>query len=278
MIALATCAELPTGYLEEELAERLGATWAVWDDPAVDWAAFSLVVIRSAWDYQTDLDAFLEWARVVPRLVNPAGVVEWNIDKRYLETVAEAGLPVVETLFLDPGDALPLGLPEEVVLKPTASAGSRDTGRFCVAEDRAALEVLLADIHASGRTAMLQPFLPSVDTLGESALLYADGAFSHAVRKGAILQRGEVASLPTDGDPDIWPLEPSAAERALADRTVVWLQELLGPLTYARVDLLAGPDGTPIILELELVGPCLYLPFAPGAAERFAAALRAAAG
>ena len=68
-----------------------------------------------------------------------------------------------------------------------------------------------------------------------------------------------------------------AAERALADRTVVWLQELLGPLTYARVDLLAGPDGTPVILELELVEPCLYLPFAPGAAERFAAVLRAAA-
>lgn len=120
VIALATCAELPTGYLEDELAERLGATWAVWDDPAVDWRAFALVVMRSTWDYQRDLPGFLRWARSVPRLVNPAEVVAWNTDKRY--EVAAAGLPVVETTFLTPGDALPGVLPDELVLKPTVSA------------------------------------------------------------------------------------------------------------------------------------------------------------
>jgi hypothetical protein len=277
VIALATCAELPTGYLEDELAELLGATWAVWDDPAVDWSAFDLVVVRSTWDYQRDLPGFLAWARALPRLVNPVGVLEWNTDKHYLAEVAAAGLPVVDTTFLAPGDALPAELPEELVLKPTVSAGSRDTGRFRPASDRAAAEELLATIHASGRTAMLQPFLPSVDARGESALFFAAGAYSHAVRKGPILEPGAVAALDTDGDPEISALEPTPAERALAERAVAWLQERLGPLTYARVDLLAGPDGAPVILELELAEPCLYLPYVAGAAERFAATFRAAA-
>ncbi len=277
MIALVTCAELPTGHLEDELAERLGANWAVWNDPGVDWSAFALVVVRSTWDYQYDREGFLTWARAVPRLVNPPSVLEWNTDKRYLAAVAGAGLPVVDTTFLVPGDALPAALPEELVLKPTISAGSRDTGRFRPAADLDAARELLAAIHASGRTAMLQPFVASVDSCGESALFYAGGAYSHAVSKAAILRPGEIALLDTAGDPPIVPLDPTRAERELADRTVAWLQERFGPLAYARIDLLAGPDGAPVILELELTEPCLYLPYAKGAAQRFAATFRRAA-
>ncbi len=268
MIALATCAELPTGYLEDELAERLGATWAVWDDPAVDWTAFERVVVRSTWDYQGDLPGFLAWAARIPGLVNPLQVLRWNTDKRYVADVAAAGLPIVPTTFLAPGEPLPADLPPEFVLKPTVSAGSRDTGRFT---DREPAEALLGTIHASGRTAMLQPFLPSVDSRGESALLYAGGGFSHAVNKGAILKPGAVAALDTDEDPPMAAMEPTRAERALADRAMAWLTERLGPLAYARIDLLEGPDGEPVILELELTEPCLYLPYVPGAAERFAA-------
>lgn len=277
MIALVTCAELPTGHLEDELAERLGATWAVWDDPRVDWAAFDLVVVRSTWDYQRDLPAFLAWAQGVPRLVNPASVLAWNTDKRYLAEVAAAGLPVVPTTFLAPGDALPAELPEELVLKPTVSAGSQDTGRFRPASDHAAAAALLATIHASGRTAMLQPFLPSVDTRGERALLYAAGTFSHAITKSAILRPGEVAALDVAEDPPITPAEPDLAERVLADRVMAWLLDRLGPLAYARIDLLAGPGGAPVVLELELAEPCLYLPCAEGSAARFAAAFEALA-
>ena len=277
MIALATCAELPTGYLEDALAERLGARWAVWDDPAVDWAAFDAVIVRSTWDYQRDRAGFLAWAHSVGTLRNPATVLAWNTDKRYLADVAAAGLPVVATTFLAPGQALPAALPDELVLKPAVSAGSRDTGRFRPDTEPDAVAALLAAIHASGRTAMLQPFVGAVDTHGETALLYAGGHFSHAIRKDAILRPGTVAALGTAEDPAIEPRDPAPAERALADRTVAWLQERLGPLAYARIDLLAGPDGAPVILELELSEPCLYLPFAEGAAERFAAAFRAAA-
>ncbi len=277
MIALVTCAELPTGYLEDELAAALDATWAVWDDPAVDWGTFDLVVVRAPWDYPLRRDAFLAWAEGAGRVVNPVEVLAWNTDKRYLAEVGAAGLPVVTTTFLEPGDPLPADLPAELVLKPSVSAGSRDTGRFRPAKDRDAVAALLAQIHASGRTAMLQPFLDSVDTRGETALLCFGGTFSHAIRKSAILRPGEVATLGAAEDPEIAACEPTAAERALSDRVVAWLQERLGPLVYARVDLLTGADGEPVVLELELTEPCLYLPFADGAAERFAAVLRAAA-
>lgn len=268
MIALATAADLPTGYLEDELAAVLGATWAVWDDPAVDWTAFETVVVRSTWDYQKDLPGFLAWAASVPQLLNPASVLAWNTDKRYVAEVAAAGLPVVPTTFLAPGEPLPERLPPEFVLKPTVSAGSRDTGRF---SERAGAAALLGTIHASGRTAMLQPFLASVDARGESALLYAGGTFSHAVNKAAILKPGQVAALEMNEDPAMAPLTPTPEERAVADRAMAWLTKRLGPLAYARIDLLEGPDGTPVILELELAEPCLYLPLADGAAERFAA-------
>ena len=277
MIALVTCAELPTGSGEDELAERLDATWAVWNDPAVDWDAFDLVVVRSPWDYKDDREAFVAWARSVPRLLNPAPVLEWNTDKRYMGEVAEAGLPVVETRFLAPGEELPSELPEELVLKPAVSAGAKDTGRFRPATDLAAARELLAHIHASGRTAMLQPFLASVDVRGERALLYAGGAFSHAVSKGAILAPGEVAAMAIDEDPPMAPAEPTAEERALADRAMARLTERFGPLAYARIDLLAGESGAPVILELELTEPSLFLEHDAGAAERFAAVFRALA-
>lgn len=278
MIALVTCAEMPNGYLEDELAAALEARWVVWDDPGVDWSSYELVVVRSAWDYSLRRDAFLAWARTVPRLVNPAEVLTWNTDKRYLAEVGAAGLAVVPTTFLAPGEALPRELPVELVLKPTVSAGSRDTGRFCGGEDRAAVGALLARIHASGRSAMLQPFLPAVDVYGETAMFYAAGRFSHAIRKDAILRPGEVAAFDGAEDPAIEARAPTAAERALGDRVVGWLQERLGPLAYARVDLLADAAGAPVVLELELTEPCLYLPSADGAAERFAAAFTAAAG
>jgi hypothetical protein len=89
-IALVTCAELPeldedSRRLIEPLALRgVSATPAVWDDVTVNWTRFDLVVVRSCWDYVARRAAFLEWARRVPLLANPAAVLTWNTDKRYL--------------------------------------------------------------------------------------------------------------------------------------------------------------------------------------------------
>ncbi len=100
-IALVTSAELPeldadTRRLLGPLAARgVAAEPVVWDDPTVDWAAFDLAVVRSCWGYVPRRAEFLAWARSVPRLVNPPDVLAWNTDKRYLQDLAGAGVPVV---------------------------------------------------------------------------------------------------------------------------------------------------------------------------------------
>jgi glutathione synthase/RimK-type ligase-like ATP-grasp enzyme len=279
-VALATCGDLPEGDPDDApLVEALRAaghatTWMAWDDEGADWAAYDLVLVRSTWGYQRRRDAFVAWARAVGdgRLVNPPGVIEWNTDKTYLRDVRAAGLPVVPTIFVPRGGSLPI-LEAEAVVKPTVSAGSRDTARFLPREEGAA-QTLVGAIHHSGRTAMVQPYLPSVDERGETALLYFGGAFSHAIAKGPILKRAAAPARGLFAAEDIAPREPDARERAVAEDVVAWLGRRLGGApAYARIDLVEGPGGGPLVLEVELTEPSLFLLHAPGAAERLVAAL-----
>jgi glutathione synthase/RimK-type ligase-like ATP-grasp enzyme len=272
-VGLATCEEMPAGDDDEqELVAALRAAghepvWARWDDAAVDWDAFDLTLVRSTWDYQLRRDEYVAWAQRVPRLNNPADVLEWNTDKVYLGELRDAGLPVVPTIFCPPGKLLPL-LEAEVVVKPTVSAGSRDTARFKADEERSA-EMLLKAIHRSGRTGMVQPYVPSVDVRGETALLYFGGDFSHAIQKAPLLRRGQGPTNSFFAPETISAREPTDRERAVADRVVAWTSERFGaPLAYARVDLVEGPGGGPLLLELELTEPSLFFLHAPGAAAR----------
>jgi glutathione synthase/RimK-type ligase-like ATP-grasp enzyme len=260
-VALATCRDLPGLDADDQpllglLAERgVGAEAAIWDDPAVDWAAFDLVVLRSPWDYTDRPADFVAWAASVPALANPADVVAWNVDKRYLGELAAAGVPVVPTAYVAPGEPLGPLSEGEVVVKPTVSAGSRDTLRLA---DRAAVEAHLAAIHASARTAMVQPYLPAVDEAGETACVFVGGRFSHAARKGPLLPLGR--SL-VDG---LYAPETMTAREATADELEVAHAALAavpgaGELLYARVDLLLDPAGRPVVLEVELVEPSLFL-------------------
>jgi glutathione synthase/RimK-type ligase-like ATP-grasp enzyme len=273
VIGLATCAAFPDGDPDDAhlVAALPEARFAIWDDPAVDWSAFDLVVIRSTWDYQERRDQFLDWVRSVPRIINPPEIVEWNTDKRYLGELGRVGIQIVHTDYVEPGEefAAPVG---EYVIKPTVSAGSRHTARFAPGEEARAA-ALVGEIHAGGRTAMIQPYIPSVDELGETALLYFDGVYSHAIRKGPILRRGAEPTSEVFAAEEIDPREPPADERALADAIVARFSEL----AYVRVDLVRGPDGVsgvPLLLELELTEPSLFFEQGPGSAERFAAAIR----
>ncbi|MEO3783521.1 hypothetical protein ABGB12_09335 [Actinocorallia sp. B10E7] len=273
-IAIATFAGLPDGdedlpALREALAGHgHTAEPVVWDSGA-DWAAFDLVVVRNTWDYIVRLEEFLAWADGIGNLANRADVLRWNTDKRYLRDLAAAGVPVVPTLW-DPED-----LPEwpEYVIKPAVSAGSRDTARWSAVE-AASARAHLDRLRAEGRTVMVQPYLDAVDSAGETALIFFDGEFSHAVRKAPILTPGsgvqEIITDEKDEREQITPREPSPAELALA-RDV--LAAAPPDLLYARVDLLPGPDGSPVLLELELSEPSLFLGHAPGAAGRLAAAI-----
>lgn len=279
-VLLATCAALPDGdedadLLLAALATRgVDARFAVWTSDDVDWTS-ALAVLRSTWDYTADRDGFLRWAGAVPRLANPVDVVRWNTDKVYLRDLAEAGVPTVPTVVLPPGTAPVFDVDGEVVVKPSVGAGSRGAGRFAPGrgEDARAHAVAL---QQAGRTALVQPYLADVDTAGETALIYVDGTFSHAVRKAALLPDG--VTHPVDGwqlyvEEKIEPREAQPAELAVGAAALAAVRERFGAdLLYARVDLLPGPDG-PLLVELELTEPSLFLQHAPGAADRFAAAV-----
>jgi glutathione synthase/RimK-type ligase-like ATP-grasp enzyme len=280
-VALATCSYFPDGDKDDAgIPAAIGGdvAFAIWDDPAVDWSTYDLVVIRSTWDYQGRLDDYHAWAkRLGDRLINPYDVIAWNTDKRYLRELADAGLPVVATELIEPGEAFSgaggLGFAGEYVVKPTVSAGSRDTARFAPGEEARATE-LVAAIHASGRTAMVQPYIASVDTRGETATLWFDGAFSHAIHKGALLKPGAAPTSEVFAPETIEPREATAAERAVGERVLALTTERFGPLAYARIDLVEDADGNPMLLELELTEPSLFFAGDAGRVSEFAAAVR----
>jgi glutathione synthase/RimK-type ligase-like ATP-grasp enzyme len=293
-IAFATAAEFAdldpeTRLLAATLQRRgLEAGPAVWTDPAVDWAGYDLVVVRCTWDYHSQLPRFLDWAAhvaSVTRLANPEPVLRWNTDKTYLRDLSGAGVPVVRTWFLEPGDDFTVPAAGEYVVKPAVSAGSRDTNRWVAREHDEPASAHVSSLLDAGRTVMVQPYLASVDTHGETAMLYLGDSFSHAIRKGPLLEPGMEFVTGAYKEETVEPREPSDAEREVAEAVLDALDtfaEVPGgrrSLTYARVDLVPDDDGRPTLLELELTEPSMFLDLdrADGAeaTERFAAAIEA---
>jgi O-ureido-D-serine cyclo-ligase len=258
-----------------------------WDDATVGWSRFDAAILRSPWDYTARLDEFLAWCTrtsTQTRLLNPLPVVEWNTDKHYLAELAARGVPVVPTAFVEP-DMEPLPALQaflaahadavEFVVKPTVGAGSKDAQRYARSQEFAAANHLARLLDAE-RSAMLQPYLVSVDEHGETGLMYFDGQFSHAIRKGPLLRPGEGPTDHLFAAEAITPRVPSPDELALAEHVLRAARDALqlreSPL-YARVDLIRDGEGEPCLLELELCEPSLFFAQAPGSAERFAALL-----
>ncbi|MFG2883217.1 RimK family alpha-L-glutamate ligase [Streptomyces sp. NPDC048297] len=262
-----------------------------WDDPGADWGGYDLVLIRSTWDYSwraAEFGAWVDRVGAVTRLANPAAVVRWNTDKRYLGELAAAGVPTVPTRYLAPGAGDPVGLPagHEYVIKPTSGAGARFAARYTPAEHETAVRQL-ARMHAEGFTAMVQSYMPGIDVTGERALQYFGGRLLHASRKGAVLAPGTPYDADKTAHPDLEPWQPTDAELAVAEQALAAVPGGAVPggavpggsagLLYARVDLVDGEDGEPRLMELELVEPNLFLFLHPASLPRVTAEILAAA-
>ncbi|MGW4212489.1 hypothetical protein ACWEIJ_31180 [Lentzea sp. NPDC004789] len=272
-VVLASCAALPEGDGDEDaLVEALhrdgvDVVWQPWGEP-VD---ADLVVLRATWDYPERLDEFLAWCESVPALANPVPVVRWNTDKSYLVALAGRGVPVVPTAVVAPGETphFPDG---EFVVKPAIGAGSRGAARFT---DHAEA---LAHLEALGAKALVQPYQSSVDAHGETALVFFAGEYSHSFHKGPMLTQG-LAESGLYLEETLRGIEPDRGQVELANQALAAAAELLSlrrqDFLYARVDVVAGPDGEPLLLELELTEPSLGLKHTgEDAASRLSAAIR----
>jgi O-ureido-D-serine cyclo-ligase len=256
-----------------------------WDDPTVRWESFDLALLRSTWDYTERLREFLVWVDATARrtaVLNSPSVVRWNTDKHYLRDLARAAVPVpvVPSTFVEPGESAERALHSflarhdcpEFVVKPSVSANARDTERHARTRVEPAVAQARRLLEAQ-RSVLLQPYLDSVDRDGETSLIYFAGKFSHAIRKAPVLPRGSGGSS-TGGliaQERITPRVPGADELRVAEKVLAALP-FETPL-YARIDLIRDAGGAPTLLELELTEPSLFLVHAPGAAERFAAAV-----
>ena len=249
----------------------IGVDIVAWDD-SVEWSSYDAAVVRSTWDYHRRLAEFDRWLTVVStqtHLWNPADLIRWNTDKRYLADLSAKGLPTVPTQFIDRTEpqwhSQLASVGDDIVIKPTVGAGSHGVRRFINQFEGAIAYV--EDLLSKGMTPMAQPYLGDVDTYGEVGLVTAGGALSHAFLKAAILN-GEPQWSGDDHVVEVISTHfPTEAERSLCNRVL----SVLPPTAYARIDLLPTVDG-PMISEVELIEPSLFLEVDSDAAGRVARA------
>lgn len=271
-LRVATCVQLPEpDYDEAPLAAALAAAGfdarlVGWDDPAADWDAPIPTILRSTWNYPTDIEGFAAWldrAAAAAPLWNPPDLVRGNLHKRYLLALAARGVPVVPTTLVERGRTFDLSwlTYPRIVIKPAVGAGSIGTRAFAAKDPAAAAH--LAALTETGE-ALIQPYLASVDGYGERSLIWIDGQVSHAIRKTPRFA-GDIERV--DG-----PYPIADDERAVAHSVLAPLGDRI---LYGRVDLAReGSSGAPLVMEVELIEPSLFFDKQPGSVERYVDGLR----
>ncbi len=222
-----------------------------WDDPKADWASYAAVIIGTTWDYWDRLDEFLatlERIEAHTLLFNPLALVKWNVRKTYLRDLEAKGAKLIPTLWLDVCDAAAVSAAfetlgsEDVVFKRQVGAGAKDQHRLKRGEP----------VPNMPHPMMAQPFLPMIQQEGELSFIFIDGQFCHALIKRA--QPGDYRIQSTYGGREE-KITPSTEDLAAAKAIIGTLDA--APL-YGRVDMLRGPDGGLLLMELEVIEPYLY--------------------
>jgi len=260
--------------LGEALASAgLTAVPTPWTDHVADASGltrFPLVLPLIAWGYHRNHDRWMQacatWEAAGLRMLNPPSVLRWNSDKSYLGRLADQGIAIPDTVWIDgptQGDAdaaFDRFGTDRIVIKPRVSGGAYRTLRLSRG-DR------LTD--APQGPAMIQPYLPTIETEGETSLLFFAGRLSHVVNKRPV--PGEFRVQVQYGGGYVALPEPPAGALALAEATLAAIDE---DLLYARIDMAQGPDGRWLLMEAELIEPDFYLGSAPEGGRQFADAVR----
>ncbi|MEO7073584.1 MAG: hypothetical protein ABI300_11780 [Rhodanobacter sp.] len=276
-LALATSSDYPAVQADDrhlvDTLERLGvqSVVCVWNDPAVDWARFDAVLIRTIWDYFRHYAAFRRWLDDLDalgvRTINPSALLRWNSDKHYLLELAQHGVAIIPTQLARAGhlqEVLTTMPAQPVVVKPAISGGAWQTLRGTVGT--ADFSQALAQLPTQADY-LVQPFVPEVSTDGEWSLLYFDSVFSHAVLKRPA---GGDYRVQVEHGGSTAPAVPSDATLAHAAQMLQAVAKLgHGDHAYVRVDGVVCA-GRFLLMELEMIEPFLFLGARPDAAERLA--------
>lgn len=248
-----------------------------WPEPLT--RDYDLIVPLVAWGYHNTPEEFRATLAGLHgrKMLNPPEIISWNVDKRYLKDLAEAGVRIIPTTFTDRitpqvlaqaqadfGDAL--------VLKPVFSAGAKNT-LIWRAGETTAFDALEGKAGPPDGEAMIQPFMPSIQSEGEWSLLFFGGAFSHAVLKTP--KAGDFRSQP-DYEAHLRVQAAPPAALALAEAALDYVGR--DRLLYARADMVRHEDGGFCLMELELIEPDIYLAYDLEATMRFKDAVEAELG
>ena len=258
-----------------------------WDDLSINWSKYVLVILRSPWSYVDRFNEFIKWCSDIDKkttLLNPLKVVSWGLNKKYLLDLKDKSVDIITTLLIEQkeqnvniivNDFLKKNrLNDKIVIKPSVGAYSRGVKIFSTNEQEQIISYI-NELHSSGNDVLIQPYLTSINSNGETDLVYFDGNYSHSIRKNALLQPDGSVSEPLQEyrkSRNASKAELNVAERAL--KAVTEIFSLEKPLLYARIDLVLDDSGKPVILEMEISEPSLNLPFAEGSALRLAEAIR----
>lgn len=235
-----------------------------WNHINIDWNNFDLVIIRSTWDYQQYISAFLRTLHQIEKktlLANSLSIVKWNYAKTYLKELESAGFPIIPTAWLDQcpmqADFCRYFLQwqtQSIVIKPLVSANADHT--FVISDNYDSFTKLWMQFF-EGMVALFQPFVPTIETDGEVSLIFLGEKYSHAVRK--VPKTGDYRVQEEHGG-GIQPHVPSSSLIALSQHLHHHLQSKFGRLLYARYDFV-NYQGMPHIIEVELIEPSLYFPY-----------------
>lgn len=260
-VGIVTCKVLPEPDPDQDLMMSLLAEAGIeaelysWDDESIKPSRYELCLLRSCWNYHDDADLFLQWidlAESQTRLENHPEIVRWNIHKRYLTQLESADFPIVPTVFVDRENELPLEALlegrgwDDIVIKPSISAGSANTRRFGADAFDDADAFLLS--HTPHRDMMIQPYLKSVESGGERSAIYINGSCTHVIEKEPRF---------AEDDESVSDALPVTDEER--DMLIRALELLPQPVMYARLDTMRADDGSRLISELELIEPSLFL-------------------
>lgn len=245
-----------------------------WTDHVADASGltgYPLVLPVIVWGYHRDHQRWMQacrtWEAAGVRMRNPAAVIGWNSDKSYLGRLADKGVAMPDTVWVDgvtQGDvdaAFDRFGTNVVVVKPRVSGGAYQTLRLARGETMQG---------APEGPAMIQPYLPSIETEGETSLLFFGGKLSHVVNKRPV--NGDFRIQVQFGGRYVALPEPPEGALALAEATLAAIGE---DLLYARIDMARAPDGRWRLMEAELIEPDFYLGSAPDGGRNFAEAVRA---